>query len=505
MMMFSKNQGMTRRLFFWLACGLTCAPVVGAPAGVVDSVPLVIPQPKSLQPGTGTFVWAREARWTLQAPARDERLWRAASEALLSRNGQFLTNSAVGYCLQLGGDPSAILPAGPTAPNWATNSEGYRLSVHPNGLLVQSATAQGAFYGLQTLIQLRSWQELNLRCPVVEIADWPSLRFRGAHWFPSASGTTMDIRLINNIFSAFKLNHCVIQCESVRWDSHPEIANRDSLSKPGLRVVVGACRDRFLEPIPLLDIPGHADWMFRHGQNTNLIEDPRTPYACCVRNPKTIPLIEDVMTECLDAFHPQAFHLGFDEISLHGRFPNPDCPFCHDASATILMAESANQLASWLAARGVATMIWGDMLLAPGEAADATSAKTVTEARARRAVIAKNITIADWHYVWNADRTSLDLLQQAGFHTIAATWKEPVNIYRFSQAAMASGAEGLLQTTWAGFFPDEQDMQQAIDQYAAYILAADYAWSGRSDPPARLGYAAKAVFLRAYGAKSTPF
>jgi len=96
MMMFSKNQGIARRLFFWLACGLACAPVVGAAASVADSDPLVIPQPKSLQPGTGIFIWPRDARWTLQAPARDERLWRAASEALRSRNGQFLTNSAVG-------------------------------------------------------------------------------------------------------------------------------------------------------------------------------------------------------------------------------------------------------------------------------------------------------------------------------------------------------------------------------------------------------------------------
>ena len=64
MMMFSKNQGIARRLFFWLACGLACAPVVGAAASVADSDPLVIPQPKSLQPGTGIFIWPRDARWT---------------------------------------------------------------------------------------------------------------------------------------------------------------------------------------------------------------------------------------------------------------------------------------------------------------------------------------------------------------------------------------------------------------------------------------------------------
>jgi len=398
-----------------------------------------------------------------------------------------------------------LLPTGLSAPAWATNAEGYRLSVNTNGLVIQSATAQGAFYGLQTLAQLRTSVVGGLSCPAVEVADWPSLRFRGVHWFPSAAGVAMDERLITNVFSVFKFNHCVIQCESAHWDSHPEIAQRNGIAKADLRQLVAACRFRFLEPVPLIDVPGHADWMFRHGQNTSLIEDPQTPYACCVRNPQTIQLIEDVMAECLDVFHPQTFHLGFDEITLRGRFPNPECPFCHDATATTLMAESANQLAGWLAARGVATMIWGDMLLAPGEAADATSAPTGAEAAARRAAIAKTITIADWHYVWNADHTSLDILRQAGFHTIACTWDEPVNIYRFSQAAIASGSDGLLQTTWAGFFPAEREMRQEIDQYAAYILAADYAWSGRSDPPAALGYAARAVFLKAYAAQPMVF
>lgn len=469
----------------------------------------VIPQPKSLQPGVGTFTWSSGTPWTLQAPVREARLWEAASQVFRSHNGQFLTNAVVGYSLQLslpgGTNGLESLPVGTNAPAWATHAEGYRLSVQPAGLRVQAATAQGAFYGLQTLAQLRSGPAAELSCPAVEVVDWPSLRFRGVHWFPSASGVAMDERLIQNVFSAYKFNACVIQCEAARWDSQPAIAMRDSITKPDLRKLVADCRSHFLDPIPLVDIPGHADWMFRHGQNTNLIEDPQTPYACCVRNPKTIEFIEAVLTECLDVFQPQTFHLGFDEITLRGRFPNPDCPFCHEATATTLMAESANQLAGWLAARGVKTMIWGDMLLAPGEAVDATNAKDGAEARARRAAMSKNITIADWHYVWNADRTSLDSLQQAGFHTIASTWEEPVNIYRFAQGAVASGADGLLQTTWAGFFPNERELQRELGQYAAYIIAADYAWSGRSDPPAQLGYDAKAVFRQAYADQTPAF
>ncbi len=477
--------------------------VRSAPPDLPPSPLRVIPQPKSLVPGTGDLVWSHNSPWILQAPAPDARLWQAASEIFGSPNGTFITNAASDFRLQLGIPASATFPTGPHTPAWATNAEGYFLSVHTNQLRIQSATAQGAFYGLQTLAQLRSSGDNHFHCPAVVVADWPSLTFRGVHWFPSASGAAMDQRLIDHVFSAFKFNHCVIQCEAARWDSHPEIAMRNSISKPALRQLVAACRQRFLEPIPLVNLPGHAEWMFRHGQNTNLIEDPQTPYACCVRNPQTVAFLESVLTECLEVFHPQTFHLGFDEITLRGRFPNPDCPFCRAAPATTLMTESANHWADWLAARGVGTLIWGDMLLGPGEAADATSAKTTLEATGRRAGLAKTITIADWHYVWDADRRSLDALHQAGFPTIATTWSEPVNIYRFSQAALASGSGGLLQSTWAGFFPDERELTREINQFAAYILAADYAWSGRTNPPAQLGYDAQAVFLQAYAGAST--
>jgi hypothetical protein len=479
-------------------------PAAVAPLEQPARALLVIPQPKSLRPGAGVFVWPCDAGWRLREAARDERLWAAAGGLFPSGRGSFTPSRAPWVSLQIGADRAAHFSIGANPPAWAANPEGYSLSVATNGILLQAGTAQGAFYGLQTLGQLMETDGKKFTCPVVEIADWPSLRFRGVHWFPSASGVTMDQRLIERVFSAFKFNACVVQCEAARWDSHPEVAMTNSISKDDLRKLVTDCRQRFIDPIPLVDIPGHADWMFRHGRNANLIEDPEKPYACCVRNPKTIQFIQDVMLECLDVFHTQTFHIGYDEITLRGRFPNPDCPFCHDANATALMDESANQLAGWLAARGIRTMMWGDMLLGPDEAADATSARDFAEARKRRAGLSKKIMIADWHYVWNADRRSLDALQNDGFHTIASTWMEPVNIFRFSQAAIASGSEGLLQTTWDGFFPDERALRNEIAQFSAYIIAADYAWSGRTDPPAQLGYEAKEIFLKAYAGKFAP-
>ena len=498
-----------------LLCGTMIMALTGRAAPTNDLVRtddrganarlLIIPQPKSVQTGAGSFLWRADAAWRMAAPLRDERLWAATTNLLADSHGHFKRHGGGGYFLEIGKKRSWDFPAGTNEPLWALNPEGYHLSVTAKGVLLEASTAQGAFYGLQTLGQLLETDGKTLRCPVVEIADWPSLKFRGVHWFPSASGVPMYHQLIDRVFSTLKFNSCVVECEAARWDSHPEIAMTNSIGKADLRSLVGDCRRRFLDPLPLVNVPGHADWMFRNGENTDLAEDPAALYACCVRNPKTIAFIEQVMTECIEVFHPTTFHIGHDEITLRGRFPDPDCPYCRGATATTLMAESANRLAAWLAGQGIATMIWGDMLLGPGEAADATTAKTVALARERRAAISKTITVADWHYVWNADRRSLDALQQDGFHTIASTWEEPVNIFRFSQAAVASGADGLLQTTWDGYFPDQREIKREIDQFAAYVLAADYAWSGRKDPPAQLGYDAREIFRRAYAGKfATP-
>jgi hypothetical protein len=483
-----------------LAAGLAACFHVALAAGQAPPPLLVIPQPKSLRPGAGAFVWEQKTGWQLQAPRREQPLWQAAGEVLASAQGSFVTNTDAGYGLRMGAERAPAFPAGAGQPAWAANPEGYRLLVTSKGIFLQAGTAQGAFYGLQTLGQLVERHGLQWSCPAVEIEDWPSLRFRGVHWFPSASGAPMCRQLIDNVFSPLKFNHCVVECEAARWDSHPEIAMTNSISKADLRQLVEACRARFLEPVPLVDVPGHARWMFEHGRNLELAEDPQTAYACCVKNPKTVRFIEGVMAECLDVFHPQMFHIGHDEITQRGRFPNPQCPWCGQETATSLMALSANQWADWLAARGIATMMWGDMLLAPSEAADATNAKDAAEAARRRAAISKKIIIADWHYSNPSDR-SLNTFRQAGFHTIASTWMQPEDVLRFSQAAIAAGADGLLQTTWDGFFPDESVLRREMNQFAAYVLAADYAWSGRSDPPAKLGYDAREIFLKAYAGK----
>jgi hypothetical protein len=98
---------------------------------------------------------------------------------------------------------------------------------------------------------------------------------------------------------------------------------------------------------------------------------------------------------------------------------------------------------------------------------------------------------------------SVDLWKREGFEVIGAPWFYPDNIRSFNQKGGARGiSRGMEQTTWAGFNFSIEDNVANHDQFSAYLLAADYSWSGRKEKADRLPYEYKRRFWNAwYGMK----
>src|SRR5699024_7029450 len=63
---------------------------------------------------------------------------------------------------------------------------------------------------------------------------------------------------------------------------------------------------------------------------------------------------------------------------------------------------------------------------------------------------------------------------------------------------LENNSRGLLQTSWAGFFPDEQVLKRGLHQFTAFVLAAEYAWSGNPELPTNLSFEPGRVFLDSY-------
>jgi len=480
-----------------------------ATAAKTAGAPVIIPAPASMTWREGEVRLAQPVQWSLMCPRGEERLARAVRRTLRERLGAKSERGVVRYhehpwaVLRIGDTTTGVFPKLPTGakPRWASNTEGYRLEASGTRVVIAAPSARGAFHGLQTLAQLLKAGSDRLMSRSVVIEDWPSLRFRGAHWFPSASGVGFHRKLIQRVMAPHKLNYAVIQCEAAKWDSHPEIAHPNSISKKELRALVDLCRENYIEPIPLINCPGHAQWLFRNDQNLHLAEDAATPYAYCVSHPQSDAVIKEILSEAIEVFRPRFFHLGHDEVTLRGRFPSPDCPRCQGRTTTDLVLENARRLSSWLKERKIQPVLWGDMLLAKGESADGSAhAPSAAEAEARRAGVPREAIIADWHYGQGDQYPSLDLFRKQGLKTIAVTWDKPLNVYHFARAARRAGSFGLLQSTWCGYFPDGNVLRgTSFPQFSAFIHAAEYSWSARAERPDRLPYNPATVFRNAYG------
>jgi len=376
-----------------------------------------------------------------------------------------------------------------------SHDDGYCLRVTDRTAAVAANNEKGLFYGLTTLLQLVGGNRKGIYLKGAEIVDYPALDFRGVHCLSGKGAGDEIAKALRTLMARFKMNSLVWECEYIVWDSCPELEHPQyGMQKEDARKVLQAAHDNFIEITPLVQSLGHSEWIFTGDQNLDIAEDPEAPYAYCPTNPRTYEFIFSVYQEALDLFQPRAFHIGHDEVTMRGRFPYRS--LSSGKSTTELVLEDIARLHDWFAERDVQIMLWGDMFLAPGEAPDACFAPDLEEAQLRRSQLPPDVIITDWHYA-PADPEeykSIYLWTDLDFSTIGSGWYTPKNIRALSQACVRAGAEGYLQTTWAGFNFKIDNNEEAWHQYWSYILAAEYAWSGSNVPVRDLPFEPEEVF-----------
>jgi len=435
----------------------------------VDRVSTLVPTPKHAVRIAGNAIFPVQ-------PATSRvvnRPWRLAEHELLRHW------KALGAAVPKPMDTSPVLDFQLAESANELPSEGYRLDVTPDRVEIVAADTAGFLHAVQTLKQL-SWRnrEGAIEVAGATIRDWPSLPFRGVHIFTGGQGPELHERLIRDVYAATKLNQLVLEAEYVHWDAFPEIRHpRFGMSKADVRRVLAVSRELGIAVTPLVQSLGHCQWMFENNQHLDLAEDPEAKWAYCVTNPRTYDFIFTVYTEALELFQPRMLHIGHDEYTDRGRVPfRPE-----SANYTVeeLFMMDTLKLHAWLRERGVRVMMWGDMLLAKGEAPDACHARSKESAAMLRAQLPDDIVIADWHYAAGPpeDFTSLEVFHDDGHATVASTWYRPGNIVGFAQAAHQQEGLGLLQTTWAGYSLDVESFTREMRQYLAHVLAAEVAWN----------------------------
>ncbi len=379
----------------------------------------------------------------------------------------------------------------------------YYLEVAPTGVKIVGRLPEGAFYGVQTLIQWLQPTTGALQASPVRIIDYPHLKWRGVHLFGSTQPDFLP-RLIENVIAHGKFNHLIVECGYGQWETIRHAWVDISAPKPILREAVQVSRKNLIEPIPLIQSLGHMYWAFRNDANKHLAEDPDTPWAIAPRNPETRPFLQRLYDEVFEVFQPRDFHIGMDEVTLRGRFPYR--PESQGATVAELFVEHTEWVYSEMKRRGVAkVLMWGDVLLARGEANDGGAhAQSQQEAQFTRERLSKlqDLVICDWHYTPTQPENyiSLPVLQGAGFSAIiATTWYNPDNIATFAKAARQRRIAGLLQSTWAGYTLNERTLQGVeLRQFVAYLIAGAYAWDTDLPMPDQLSYDFERLFIERY-------
>src|SRR5512133_1215455 len=72
---------------------------------------------------------------------------------------------------------------------------------------------------------------------------------------------------------------------NVQWETCPECASPDAFSKDEFRALLNECRALGMEPIPLFQTIGHAEYVLKHPAYAHLKELPDKIDQYCPRNP----------------------------------------------------------------------------------------------------------------------------------------------------------------------------------------------------------------------------
>jgi hypothetical protein len=200
---------------------------------------------------------------------------------------------------------------------------GYVIRAIASGVSVAANTAQGLFYGVQTLRQLlrpEAAAAKTLVVPALVIRDWPSMEWRGVSDDISRGPIPTLDYLKNQIrtLSEYKINLLGFNMEHVfDFKSNPLVSPKDSPDRPSLtpaeiKELVDYASKYFVTILPEQQAFGHLHQFLKYEVYSDLAERPHG-HVLTPTNPKTYDFIRQVYGEVVPLFPGPFFHIGSDE------------------------------------------------------------------------------------------------------------------------------------------------------------------------------------------------
>lgn len=337
--------------------------------GSLEPTISIIPEPVSLQIKTGFFTLPENV--IIQSPKNEalkqavatlsERFTVAAGKSISSVSST--AHATIKLILNTGNDPNI-------------GTEGYRLIVNSNQIIISANQPAGIFYGVQTLLQLfpaeienkeANATHIKWKIPCVEITDYPKLGWRGLmfdvarHFF-----TKEEVKRYIDDMVKYKFNLLHLHLtDDEGW--RLEIKGLPKLTEVGafnvkkvgtfgdfipptpdeprnyggfythndIKELVQYAKERFVNILPEIDVPGHSlaaissypelsctpeatNYKVRSGEKIMDWSRGAPPIALvdntlCPANEKVYTFLDTVITQVAQLFPFEYIHMGGDE------------------------------------------------------------------------------------------------------------------------------------------------------------------------------------------------
>lgn len=278
--------------------------------------------------------------------------------------------------------------------DYSLPSEGYRININPNQMVIAAADKGGFTYAVQTLRQWRSGNFGNITFSCARVIDYPRTQWR---CFMLDSGRQYQkistIKKYIDMASLLKMNYFHWHLtEGLGWRieirQYPRLARiggsvgkgeeqQGFYTQEEIREIVEYARLRNITVVPEVDMPGHAEAALSaypelscFGLPVEVPQQGFTQNIFCAGKDETLRFLKNILDEVCVLFPSPYIHLGGDEAP-KGNWDK--CPDCQKKIASRKLKDShdlqlwfAAQMAEYLKSKGRKVIFWGDVVYHDG-------------------------------------------------------------------------------------------------------------------------------------------
>ncbi len=475
-----------------LACITYASP---SPGQSVNTAVRLVPQPRELQTATGNFKFTAGTRIVVASRSADDRfaaglladdlksllgrapaiatgLPRRSAAAGVGAKGGLPASGSLIYLGRLDGDASlrATLRRAKLLDDRPLDEEGYLLLAEPGRIVVAASSAQGVFYGVQTLRQLLRRSGAAVTCPALSIRDWPAMRWRGLHDdvsrgpIPTLDYMKSQVRTI----AEYKLNLLSLYMEHVfDYPGDPLLGPKPgALTADDIRQLVEYARRFHVTILPEQQAFGHLHHLLKYDLYADIAETPHG-HVLTPANPGTYAFIDRIYKELVPLFQGPLFHIGADETFELGKGQTQ--ALAQSEGLGKVYVDHLRKVNEIMQPYGKRLLFWGDIAIRYPELLKSLPKTMIADAWGYGASASFTKSIAPYR------DAGLDVIVSPG----ASNWSRIfpnlttafTNIRNFVRDGQQLRALGMLNTTW-----DDDGEALFAMTWPAVVFGAACAW-----------------------------